>query len=142
ARARHSKSSAACSPTTPDLAELSAGGAGVRGHAGPGSRRPLKPPRLARHLARAPPPGPPSPETGVARRLLRRTARAAETPCASGRATARRIRSRRDPGPACPRTPAPPSALRESETSCLHREGLCASPVDPCLPRGIEVETC
>src|SRR5207253_7403190 len=27
-----------------------------------------QPPRLARHLARAPPPGPPSPETGVARR--------------------------------------------------------------------------
>jgi len=27
-----------------------------------------QPPRLARLLARAPPPGPPSPETGVARR--------------------------------------------------------------------------
>src|SRR6266849_6255132 len=27
-----------------------------------------QPPRLARHLARAPPPGPPSPETGVAHR--------------------------------------------------------------------------
>src|SRR6266567_5676904 len=37
---------------------------------GSGGRHPssAQPPRLARLLARAPPPGPPSPETGVARR--------------------------------------------------------------------------
>src|SRR5213075_2929141 len=36
---------------------------GRRGEAGT-CRRPLKPPRLARHLARAPPPAPPSPRGG------------------------------------------------------------------------------
>jgi len=39
------------------------------------------------------------PRRGSLAALLRRTARAAEAPCASGRATARRIRSR---GHACP----------------------------------------
>src|SRR5439155_8821147 len=43
-------------------------GLGFGGRGAGGFRRPLKPPRLARHLARAPSPGPPSPEAGVARR--------------------------------------------------------------------------
>src|SRR6266852_2722697 len=51
---------------------------------------------------------PPSPETGVARRPCSAgTTRAAEAPCSSGRATARRIRSRRLPAARHP--PALPS---------------------------------
>src|SRR5206468_3856955 len=58
------------------------------------------------------PPHPPE-AGGALAALLRRSARAAETPCASGRATARRIRSR---GHACRRHPrgypVSPSGLR------------------------------
>src|SRR5207245_3160729 len=67
-----------------------------------------QPPRLARLLARAPPPGPHPPRRGsLAAPPAAGTTRAAEAPCASGRATARRIRSRGMPATA----PALPLAV-------------------------------
>src|SRR5712691_10432446 len=81
--------------------------------------------------------------------LLRRTTRAAEAPCASGRATARRIRSRRLP--AAPHPPAPPSRCATKLFRPCSRVmaaidqraavgGGGASPVDPYLLRVAEAE--
>src|SRR5207245_5933457 len=70
-----------------------------------------QPPRLARLLARAPPPGPPSPETGVARR-----------PAAQGRLARRRRPALRGAlrlvGFAPDGTPLPPPDGRMCVRSC------------------------
>ena len=107
-----------------------------------------QPPRLARLLARAPPPGPPSPETGVARRpCFAGPTRAAEAPCASGRATARRIRSRRLPAASYPS--APPSQCVDKLAQLLleHREaagggeGIPRGPVSSARRRSVKPES-